>query len=67
MIPVKSSNIKSIDYHNQDLIIKFINGGRYRYHGVPLSIWDGLKSAPSKGRYLHKKIKGVYAYEKIAS
>ncbi|WP_258395372.1 KTSC domain-containing protein [Lonsdalea quercina] len=47
------------------LEIAFHNGGIYQYSGVPASIYEGLLSAPSKGKYFHLHIKNVYSYRKV--
>ena len=65
MIPVSSSNISSIGYENGTLYVSFNHGGLYAYAGVPESIYHGLMSAPSHGRYLAAYVKGVYPYKRI--
>ena len=66
---VKSSNVHSIGYDESEgvLEVQFRSGGVYHYYDVPLSVFVGLREAPSKGRYLHKVIKGKgFRYRKIA-
>lgn len=65
MIPVSSSDISSVGYENGILYIQFHSGGMYSYSGVPASVYQNLMSAPSKGRYFHANIKGIYAYKRI--
>ncbi len=65
MIPVSSSDISSVGYENGILYIQFHSGGMYSYSGVPASVYQNLMSAPSKGRYFHANIKGIYAYQRI--
>ena len=60
MIPVSSSDISSIGYEGSTLHIRFHSGGLYAYYNVPLSVYNGLMSAGSKGRYFHANIKGRY-------
>ena len=44
---------------------KFRTGETYRYKGVPANEFDGLMSAESKGRYMHKHVIGQYEYERL--
>ena len=65
---VVSSNLLSVGYDESSgtLEIEFRTGGIYQYFGVPNSIYIGLISADSKGRYFHSMIKnGGYAFRKI--
>ena len=65
MIPVDSSDLSSVGYENGTLYIAFNSGGLYSYSGVPASVYSGLLSASSKGRYFHANIKNVYPYQRI--
>lgn len=47
------------DEKNEYLII-VLNGTAYHYCSVRSEIWDGLKSAPSLGRYYVANIKGRF-------
>jgi KTSC domain len=47
------------------LEVIFRTGETYRYKGVPSSEYDGLMSADSKGKYMHKRILGRYPYERV--
>ncbi|MCG8531203.1 MAG: KTSC domain-containing protein [Desulfovibrionales bacterium] len=60
----QSSNVAGFSYDSvsQVLTVEFNSGGRYDYYDVPEHIFGGMKSADSKGRYLHVKIKGQYRY-----
>ena len=45
----------------------FRSGSTYRYHEVPVSVWKGLKQAPSAGRFLNERIKKPgFSYEKLS-
>ena len=48
---VDSSNIEAIGY-----------GTIYVYHGVPSEVYENLMSAPSKGSFLNREIKGIYEF-----
>lgn len=65
MIPVSSSNIASIGYQGSTLHIRFHSGGLYAYYNVPISVYNGLMNAVSKGRYFHANIKGRYGDTRI--
>ena len=65
---VSSSNLKAVgyDHETKTLEIEFLNGGLYQYSGVPLSVYQGLKSASSHGQYFDSHIKkGGYSYRKL--
>ncbi len=63
--PVSSSDLASVGYENGKLYISFNSGGLYEYYNVPESVYNGLISAASHGRYFHSNIKGVYSYKRI--
>ena len=67
MVPVVSSNLSAVGYDEVagTLYVEFLSGSRYAYYGVPAETYRGLVSADSKGRYLHRFIKGAYAYRRI--
>lgn len=66
MIPVSSSNISSIGYEGTTLYVRFNSGGLYAYYDVPQSVYRGLMSASSHGKYLAAYIKGRYRYQQIS-
>lgn len=67
MHPVSSSNIAELGYDvdNQIVYVRFLNNTMYIYKGVPQHEYDGLRTAPSIGSYLHRNFKNVYPYERI--
>ena len=65
MTPVSSSNISSIGYEGTTLYVRFNSGALYAYYDVPQSIYSGLMSASSHGKYLAAYIKGSYRYQQI--
>jgi len=65
MIGVSSSDISSVGYDSGTMHIRFRSGGIYAYSGVPQSVYSGLMSAPSKGRYFHARIRGRYGERRI--
>ncbi|MCJ7668218.1 MAG: KTSC domain-containing protein [Anaerolineae bacterium] len=64
--PVSSTDIRSIGYdpESQTLEVEFHSGGVYQYFGVPASVYSGLMSASSHGKYFHRHVKNVYRYVK---
>jgi hypothetical protein len=57
--PLASSVISRIAYDDEAraLSIWFRDTGRYIYSDVPNAIYEGLKKAPSAGRYFNQFIK----------
>lgn len=66
MIAVQSSTIARVGYNSgtSDLVIEFIDGGRYTYHEVPQTIWSQLMKAPSPGRFFGDQIRDVYSFSR---
>ena len=66
MTYVDSSNIEAVGYDDaaEELHVRFLTGATYVYHGVPRHIFDDLVAAPSKGSFLNREVKGVYAFAK---
>ncbi len=61
MIPVSSSNLVAVGYDDSSTTLRVqFKSSVYDYHGVPKSIFDGLLSAPSKGKYHHAYIKKLF-------
>ena len=67
MIAVSSSSIAFIGYdaEHMTLRIQFREGGVYDYHGVPEMVYQQFISAPSKGRYYARFIKGRFNQQRI--
>jgi len=66
-IKVASSNINAIKYEisSQVLEIKFNDGHVYSFSNVPGTIYLGMVSAPSKGKYFHQNIQGKFQSARI--
>lgn len=60
----QSSNIDRYRYHKltEILEVQFRSGATYEYYRVPISRYDELNDAPSKGKYLSESIRDVYNY-----
>jgi plasmid stabilization system protein ParE len=66
-IPVESRMILGVRYNKDtlDMDVVFRTGEKYRYKGVPQSVFDGLMSAESIGQYMHRYILNHFEYERI--
>ena len=72
MIPVKSSNVKSVGYDDRHMMlyVQFLGGEgishdpMYRYYGVSSRIYNDMLKASSKGNYVWTTLKGNYKYAK---
>ena len=64
---IVSTALKSIGYDAvaRVLEVELQSGPIYRYFDVPLSVYDALMSAPSKGRYFDDNVQGKYEYRRI--
>lgn len=65
---VDSSNLVSVGYDptSRVLEIEFKGGSVYQYYQVPESVYRGLMSADSHGKYFDQEIKkGGYDYDKV--
>ncbi|MFZ1327030.1 MAG: KTSC domain-containing protein [Candidatus Contendobacter sp.] len=65
---VSSSNLRAVGYDSdtRTLEVEFLNGGIYRYSGVPASVHAGLMSASSHGQYFNTHIKTAgYPHKKL--
>ena len=60
--PLQSTALSSCSYDEdtETLEITFSGGRTFSYEGVPKSVYDGLVSSDSPGRYFNTAIKGVY-------
>lgn len=65
MIPVTSSQIKSVGYKDNTLYIEFLKGTVYTYNNVPKSVVEDFLKFNSKGKFFTMAIKGKYEYSKI--
>ncbi len=65
---VSSSDIASVGYDEPTgtLEIEFHATGLYRYFSVPKTVYEGLISTPSPGKFFLQNIKAKFAWEKVA-
>lgn len=66
MKPVSSSNVACIGFENGVLRVQFHNGYVYEYYNVPESVYKDFLHAPSKGQFVHYRLKNFYNYRRIA-
>lgn len=62
---VKSSNIDSVGYENENLYIQYQSGIIYKYKNVPKVIYESLMDSDSKGRFMNSEIKNKYLFERL--
>ena len=62
---VKSSNIESVGYENENLYIQYQSGTIYKYKNVPKVIYESLIDSDSKGRFMNSEIKNKYLFERL--
>jgi len=55
----------SYDESRRRLRITFTSGDVYDYLDVPPMIFEGLRIAPSRGRFFGMRIRDHYAFERI--
>lgn len=58
-IPLDSSNLASVGYDSDSLVleVEFKNGKVYQYFDVPQSTYDEMMGSASKGSYLNNVVK----------
>ena len=63
----ESSNIARYTYDGaaQVLTVEFRNGGSYNYYDVPQVVFDQMRTAPSKGGFHARYVKGAYRYARL--
>lgn len=67
-VPIESSNIEAVAYdaETQTLGVRFRAGTEYEYLRVPISIFEGLRTAPSAGRYFDQNVREAgYAFRHV--
>lgn len=67
LIPISSSsNIAAVGYDpaSKTLSVKFHSGATHDYHEVDPRHYDGMRNAPSAGKYFHANIRHAYKSSK---
>ena len=62
-----SSVVSKMAYlaESETLRITFVSGTIYDYKKVPVTVYEAMKAASSKGTFLNEVIKGNFDFEKI--
>ena len=65
-LTVDSSAISEVAYYPsvERLFVLFKNGREYEYLNVPNHVMNGLREAPSKGKFLNKYVLAFYRFKK---
>jgi hypothetical protein len=63
----ESTNLARFGYEEstQVLQVEFKNGGQYQYFDVPQAVFEGMKSAGSKGQFLTQRVKGTFRFARM--
>jgi hypothetical protein len=56
---VVSSDVKSIGWQ-ESLFVEFNSGAVYEYFDVPETVYQEFLATPSKGKFVHQRIKGKF-------
>lgn len=66
LVSVESTAIDGLAYNRKTgtLVVKFVGGSRYYFHGVPPKRYDEFATAESKGRYFSAMIRENYTYSR---
>ncbi len=66
VVSVDSTVIEVIEYDSstETLTVKFKNGSVYEYYGITKKMFEDFAVSPSKGRFFHRNIRGVYPCKK---
>lgn len=65
LISVSSSNVSQVGYENGVLEVHFHSGGVYQYFHVPEEVFRLFLSAPSKGKFVHRHLKGKFPFTRL--
>ncbi len=65
-ITVQSSVVTNAWYKPSiaSLVIDYRNGSSYEYINVPYFVFEGLRSADSKGKFINTQIKAKFDFKK---
>jgi hypothetical protein len=63
-VPVESTLLAAMSYRADAalLYLEFRDGALYGYRDVPQEIYEGLLTAPSKGVYFNREIRGHFEH-----
>lgn len=60
-----SSHIEEIWHDGKDLFVQFLTGAVYKYFGVKENVAKRMIRAHSRGRFMHRHVRGKYKYARI--
>ena len=60
---LQSAVITGATYKEGVLTVRFTNGERYSYFGVPRNVYEELCNSQSPGKFFQDRIQGVYIYK----
>jgi hypothetical protein len=65
-LTIDSTAIREVSYYPdvERLFVEFKNGREYEYFNVPAHVMNGLRDAPSKGKFLNKYVLAFYRFKK---
>lgn len=65
---VQSTTLATVVYdEGRELLqLEFLNRAIYQYFGVPRAVHQALLSAPSKGRYFNRAIRGWFPFCRVS-
>jgi KTSC domain len=65
--PIASSSLRSVGYdaETDTLEIEYVNGGLYRYLGVPPLVHRQLLKSENPGTFVNQRIKPFYVVKEI--
>ena len=62
---VVSSNVSAIGYKDGILEVHFRSGAVYQYHNTTQNLYIEFLAAPSKGKFVHQRLKNHYPFIRI--
>lgn len=67
LIPIENSQnviASAYDKNEKIMYVQFKNGVTYKYKDVPHELYDEFLTSPSKGGFIHQRIKSNFECEK---
>lgn len=64
LLTLGSTSLDRVGYDpaSKVLLVVFRDRSSYHYYGVPYAVFENLRSAPSKGAYFNRAIRGSYRF-----
>ncbi len=61
-LPIDSSNLKAVGYDEarRVLSVEFVSGSIFHYYDVPITVFEEMGSAESRGAFYAKQIRGKF-------